>query len=451
MPFASLRPLRHRDFALLFGASLVSNIGTWMETVAVGALVTGVTGKAIWAALVAAATFLPIGVLSPVGGALADRLDRRRFLMATNGFEASLAAVLAVLAETGNARPGYVVSVVVLEGCSSALRMPFQQAILPDLVPQEDLFGAVAIGAAPWNFGRIIGPALAALVIAAFSFKAAFAVNAVSFLAIIGAVAMLRLPMPRGTGTVTGLLPQIREGASGMWRDPGCRAAVLLIAVAALFVSPFIALVPAEARLLVRRTSSGRALTGLAEARAIARTTGTLVTAQGIGAVAGALALAPLAERLGQRAVVAGSLIATPLWLVAYASTSSTVLATGAITLLGVSYIGILSGLSAVVQLRAPTRLRGRILAFFFTALGVIYPIGALAQGALADGLGLHAVTVAAALAMLAVLALLAATQPSMIRSLEMPESEAGEVAAIGGAAAKGAAPREVEPTTILP
>jgi len=91
--FASVRPLRHRDFALLFSASLVSNIGTWMETVAVGALVTGITGKAVWAALVAAATFLPIGVLSPIGGALADRLDRRRFLIATNLFEASLSLI----------------------------------------------------------------------------------------------------------------------------------------------------------------------------------------------------------------------------------------------------------------------------------------------------------------------------------------------------------------------
>lgn len=434
MAFASVRPLRHRNFALLFSASLVSNIGTWMETVAVGALVTGITGKAVWAALVAAATFLPIGVLSPIGGALADRVDRRRFLIATNLFEAGLAAILAVLAATGHARPLYVVTVVFFEGCSSALRMPFQQAILPDLVPEEDLFGAVAIGSAPWNFGRIIGPALAALVIAAFSFKAAFAVNSVSFLAVIIVLAVVRLPQPRGSGSPGGLLAQIRAGAAGMWAEPGCRAAVILIGVAALFVSPFIALVPAEARLLVRHSASGRSLLGLTGARAIARTTGTLITAQGIGAVAGALALAPLAERLGQRPVVVGSLVATPLCLIAYASTASTAVATGAIVLVGVAYIGVLSGLSAVVQLRAAPALRGRIVSFFFVALGVIYPIGALAQGALADRVGLHAITVGAALAMLGVLAVLAAAQPSMVGSLQ------------GGAAGTA-----MEPTTVLP
>ena len=434
MALASFRPLRNRDFALLFSASLVSNIGTWMETVAVGALVTGLTGKAVWAALVAAATFLPIGVLSPVGGALADRVDRRRFLIATNSFEAGLAAVLTVLAATGNAKPVYVVAVVFCEGCSSALRMPFQQAILPDLVPEEDLFGAVAIGSAPWNFGRIIGPALAALVIAAFSFKAAFAVNSVSFLAVIIVLALLRLPQPKGRGSPGGLLTQIRAGAAGMWAEPGCRAAVLLIAVAALFVSPFIALVPAEARLLVRHRASGRGLSGLAEARAIARTTGTLVTAQGIGAVAGALALAPLAERLGQRPLVLGALVATPVCLVAYAATSSTAVATAAIAALGVAYIGVLSGLSAVVQLRAAPALRGRILSFFFMALGVIYPVGALAQGALADTIGLHAVTVGAALGMLAVLAVLATAQPSTVRSLEATAARPG-----------------MEPTPVLP
>jgi MFS family permease len=415
----SLRPLRHRNFALLFGASLVSNIGTWMETVAVGALVTGLTGKAAWAALVAAATFLPIGVLSPIGGALADRLDRRRFLIGANLFEAGLAALLSVLAATGNARPGLVVSVVFFEGCSSALRMPFQQAILPDLVPREDLFGAVTLSSAQYNMGRVIGPALAALVIARFSFKAAFAVNSISFLAVIIAVSLVAMPRPPGAGDRRPLRSQIREGAAGMWAEPGCRAAVVLIGAAALLVSPFIALVPAEARALVRHSASGRQLSPLLLARHIARTTGTLVTAQGVGAVVGALALTPLAERVGQRPVVVGALVATPVCLIIYASSSSQLAATAAIALVGVAYIGILSGLSAVVQLRASPALRGRVIAFFFTALGVIYPIGALAQGNLADHLGLTAVTIGGALASLAFLAVVAVARPGMLRSLQ--------------------------------
>ena len=243
--------------------------------------------------------------------------------------------------------------------------------------------------------------------------------NALSFLAVIVAVAVVRLPAPPRAGNGRGLWSEIRAGAAGMWAEPGCRAAVVLIGVAALFVSPFIALVPAEARLLVRHSASVRHLSGLAQARAIARTTGTLVTAQGIGAVIGALALAPLAERLGQRPVVVASLVATPLCLIAYASAGSTVAATVAITLVGVAYIGILSGLSAIVQLRAIPELRGRIVSFFFTALGVIYPVGALIQGPLADRVGLSPTMVGGALAMLGVLGLLAATQPRLVRALQ--------------------------------
>ncbi len=132
--------------------------------------------------------------------------------------------------------------------------------------------------------------------------------------------------------------------------------------------------------------------------------------------------------------MVVGSLVAAPLCLIAYSSTTSTAVATGAIVLVGVAYIGILSGLSAVVQLRAAPALRGRIVSFFFVALGVIYPIGALAQGALADRVGLHAITVGASLAMLGVLALLAAALPSMVKSLQ------------GGATGPA-----TEPTTVVP
>ncbi|HVM39740.1 MAG TPA: MFS transporter, partial [Acidimicrobiia bacterium] len=102
---SALRPLRHRDFALLFGANLVSNIGSWMQTVAVGTLVVDATGQAKWAALVAAATFLPIGVLSPVGGALADRVERRPFLVTGYVVATVIAAALTFLAATGHADP----------------------------------------------------------------------------------------------------------------------------------------------------------------------------------------------------------------------------------------------------------------------------------------------------------------------------------------------------------
>src|SRR5689334_12189565 len=109
--------MRHRDFAIVWTASMVSNAGSWMQTVAVGAFVTARTGRASWAGLAAAAAFLPIGLLAPVGGALADRLNRRKFILVVSVFEAGTATLLAWMAATDRARPGSVTAVVFVAGC----------------------------------------------------------------------------------------------------------------------------------------------------------------------------------------------------------------------------------------------------------------------------------------------------------------------------------------------
>src|SRR5262249_3698003 len=144
--FSSLRPLRHRNFALLWSSALVSNIGSWMQTVAVGALVVQVTGRASWAGLVAAAAFLPIGLLGPVGGAMADRVDRRLFLLATTVGETAFATVLAIAYATHHATPGVVTLIVFGGGCFAALGLPSYQAMIPDMVGPEDLLGAISLG-----------------------------------------------------------------------------------------------------------------------------------------------------------------------------------------------------------------------------------------------------------------------------------------------------------------
>jgi MFS family permease len=406
-PRASFRPLRHRNFALFFWANLVSNVGTWMQTVAVGALVTARTGKASWAALAAAAMFLPVGLLSPVGGALADRLDRRRWLALGNLLQAALAAVLVVLAATGRASPAAVTAVVFLSGCVLALLIPFQQAMVPDLVPAEDVLGAAALGAAQYNLGRVVGPALAGVVIAASSYTVAFAINAVSFFAVVAALVVMRLEVRPRTDRHSGLWSQIREGARAAWAQPGCRAAIGLIALAAFLAAPFIALIPAKALDLVGPNEEA---TGAA--------TGALTTAQGVGAVVGALILAPLAERFGRHRVVVFDLVATPVALCLYALSPSVITAVVALALVGATYIGILSGLNTVVQLRAPSDLRARVLSLYLTALGVIYPIGALAQGAVADVSTLAGATIGAAVIMIVAVGLVAFLSPETLRSL---------------------------------
>jgi len=366
-------------------------------------------------------------VLSPVGGALADRLDRRRFIMAADSIEAALAALLAVLAWTDRASPVVVTAVVLVAGCSSALRLPFQQSILPDVVPREDMLSATSLSSAQFNLGRVVGPALAGVVIALGSYGLAFAVNAASYLAAVGALALVRVPR-RTPADDGGMGSRIRAGARAALAEPGCRSAILLIGIVALLASPFIALVPAVADRLVE----GEGALGAA--------TGALTTAQGVGAVLGALCIVPLADRIGLRRVLVADLVLCPLALVAYGATPEIVSAVVALTVVGALYIGLLSGLSTVVQLRAPAAYRGRVLSLYMVALGVVYPIGALFQGAVADMIGLPATTAGFALALVVVVAALAVLRPDVLGALgdaDAPPGPPAPAPAVPGAVAE--------------
>jgi MFS family permease len=390
---------------LLWTAGLISMIGSWMQTVAVGALVISDTGQATWAVLVAAGAFLPIGVLAPVGGALADRLPRRLVLAAGNLVAAATALVLALLVAAGHTNPGALVALVTVQGAASALIGPFQQAILPDLVPRSDFLAAVSLNSAEFNLGRIAGPALAGATVAAYGYAVAFLANAASFLAVVVALAFVRLAAP--SGHRTGLLASLRAGFTAARAEPSCRAAIGTIAVVAFLASPFIALVPVMARHL---THGG--------ARAVAQTTALLTTAQGIGAVAGAVCLAPLAFRLGRGRVLAGSLAVLPAVLIAYSLSQTRWEGAVTLFLVGLVYIGVLSGLSTLIQLRAPEEYRGRVLSFFLVALGVAYPIGSLAQGPVIDWIGLGWTTAGTALLLAVIMSAVALGRPAMVRAI---------------------------------
>lgn len=160
-----MAPLRHRPFALLWAGAFVSDIGTWMETVAVGVLVTTATGQAGWAGLVAAAGFVPTAVLGPVGGALADRLNRRHVMLATTTVQTALATLLTLLAVMGAPSPGGVTLIVLGPGARWRWGSPPTRRCSRTSCPAADLPGAVALSSAQWNLGRVIGPALAGVVI----------------------------------------------------------------------------------------------------------------------------------------------------------------------------------------------------------------------------------------------------------------------------------------------
>lgn len=407
---AAFAPLRHRNFALIWSAALISNVGTWMETVAVGDLVAHRTGQAGWTALVAAAGFLPMGLMGPIGGAVADRWDRRRMVVAMTAAQMAFAAGLMLLAVTGHASPGAVAAVVFGAGCVAGLGFPAYNAMLPDLVPPDELLAAVSLSQAQWNLGRVIGPALAGVAIALGSYSAAFAINTLSFAAMLLALQALRLeaqPAPVDDGT---LWTRIRVGAAAAWEEPGVRSAIVLISVVALTASPFIALIPAMARVRFHGDSS---------------LTSRFVTAQGIGAVAGALLLPVLAERFGRFRMLLASFVLLPAALVLYGVSPTSLLATGALVAVGGTYMLVFSGIGTVVQMRAPAELRARVLSFYFLALGVLYPVGSLLQGPIADRLGLGEVTALSGVTLVGIVGLIRVLRPARIAALADPAAPA--------------------------
>lgn len=400
-------PLRHRNYALVWTAGLISNVGTWMETVAVGDLVANRTGQAGWTALVAAAGFLPMGLLGPIGGAFADRWDRRLMLVAMTATQMVCAVALALLSATGHASPGPVAVVVFVAGCVAGIGFPAYSAMLPDLVPKEDLLAAMSLSQAQWNLGRVVGPALAGVAISLGSYTTAFALNAASFAAMLVALQLLRLERRPKPTDDDGLWRRIAIGARAARAEPGVRSAIFMISVVALTASPFIALIPAMARV---RFDGGSDLTA------------RLVTAQGIGAVIGAFALPVLAARFGRYRMLLVSLVLLPVALVLYGLAPNATAATLALVGVGGTYMFVFSGIGTVVQLRAPAELRARVLSFYFLALGVLYPIGALIQGPIADRIGLGEMTVLSGIALVAVVGLVRLLRPERLAALDDPE-----------------------------
>jgi len=401
----SLAPLRHRQFAILWAGAFVSNIGTWMESIGVGILVTETTGQSGWTGLVAGVAFAPSALLSPVGGALADRLPRRGLVIATTSVQTVLAATLTFLAAVGTPAPWTVTLIVLGAGCAQAIGFPAYQALLPDLVPEEDLVGAIALSSAQWNLGRVIGPALAGIVIGVGGYAWAFALNTVSFAAVIVALALVHVPLlpRRDHGSI---LRSIRSGLAYTRGDPGLRVVASYMCLNAFLAAPFIALVPAMAINVFDSGADGTAL---------------LTTAQGIGAVAMALSLGVLVARFGNRRVLVGVLWALPPALVAYALAPALLVCAVVIVAVGFLYLGALSSFMSIAQLRAPTEVRGRVLSVLMMILGSLYPLGAIIQGNLADSVGLRATTAGAAVLMLFVLVAGRVARPRFAHAIDAP------------------------------
>jgi MFS family permease len=239
------RSLRHRDYRLYLSGQLVSVCGTWMQQVAQSWLIYRLTGSATMLGVVGFASQFPVLGLGAVGGVLTDRYSPRRIVLWTQTAALIQAIVLAALALTGLVQPAHLVLLGVVLGIINALDMPARQALVTDLVDVEDLPNAIALNSSMINVARIVGPAIAGLVVANFGEGVCFLLNGASYLVVIGALRLMSIsPAPHASGVQRSIARSLLDGVRYTWAITPIRGLLLLLAVIGVMGMPYITLMP---------------------------------------------------------------------------------------------------------------------------------------------------------------------------------------------------------------
>lgn len=371
------QPLRETAFALLWGAMLISNIGTWMHDVAAGWLMTSLDPSPFMVAMVQAATTLPVFFLALPAGALADIIDKRRLLIGVTLFMAVTASSLGLFVQTGAITPYLLIIYTLLIGTGTAFLSPTWHSVVPRLVPKSQLPQAVALNSVGFNIARAIGPAIGGLLIAVIGIAFPFYLNALSFIAVIVAVFLWR-PNDQKTSALPSerLFGAIRQGLRYTRASPPMRATVFRSIAFFLFAGSYWALLPLIAR---------------AQLQGGPQLYGGLLAAIGFGAVIGASVLPRLKSRLGiDRLVVAGSL-STAAMMAMFAVTTNPLVAIFVAMFAGASWITVLSTLNVAAQTALPEWVRARGLSVFLMTLFGSLAIGSAAWGQVANFIGISA------------------------------------------------------------
>jgi MFS family permease len=384
--------LRYRNFALFFVGALLSNSGAWMQAIAVPYVVLQLTDSAVAVSLVSFLLFVPIVVMGPLGGSLADRFDRRRLLLGAQSGQAVLALALA-LAWAMGVRSLIVISVLVVAGgLVNGLNIPSWQAFVSELVPRDTLLNAVTLNSAQFNGAKAIGPAIGGLVLWRWGAGAAFLINAVSYVTVIFALLLIRLPRrpPQPVAAGETVWRSFRAALRYARARPGIVACFIVVSALGGFGSPFVQLLPVFARDVYVVGD---------------REYGLLAAAMGIGAVLALPLLTGRAARRTRRVVVLGAMIAYGAAMIAFGAASSFGVGLVAQLIAGGAYLALASSLNTTIQLQVDEAMRGKVLAVYVMLLTASLPAGLLLQAAMLTVTGPQITVVAFGVAFLAVLA----------------------------------------------
>jgi len=367
--------LKHRNYRLWYVGQVISLLGTWMQTTAQGYLVYELTRSPAYLGYVGFAAGAPSWLFMLYGGVIADRFSRRSLLVITQVSMMLLAFALAVLAALQLVQPWHVLVLALLTGVVTAFDVPARQSFVLEMVGREDLGNAIALNSAMFNLALIIGPAAAGIAYAAFGPALCFFVNGISFIAVIVALLMMRLPAAAETraGASTSMLEELKEGVRYAVGHPKIRAIMLLAGTTTLFGFSFVTLIPAWAVDVLGGD---------------ARTNGYLFSARGVGALLGALLIASTGHlRIRGRMLSMGT-FAFPVLVFLFAEVRSVALALALTAMAGVALIQIFNVANALVQTLSPDRLRGRVMGVYSLVFFGLAPLGALWIGPAAQAFG---------------------------------------------------------------
>ncbi|MBU1038115.1 MAG: MFS transporter [Candidatus Omnitrophica bacterium] len=368
------RTLRYRNFRIFFMGQNVSLVGTWMQQVAMGWLVYRLTGSALLLGVVAFSNQIPIFILSPLGGVVADRFNRRKLLIITQALSAAQAIILGALTLTGHIQIWHIIALGIVLGCINSFDIPARQSFLVEMVEKKENFGnAIALNSLMFNAARLIGPSIAGLVIALFGEGVCFLVNGISYLAVLWSLFMMRIvpknPKPRRIA----VLEELKEGFKYTFGFAPIRLILLLLSVISAMGMASVVLMPVFARDILKGGPE---------------TLGFLMSSVGIGAAAATIYLASRKSivGLGRLIPVSASVFAVGIILFSLSRTLWISMA-----VLSVSGFGMMVNMAAcntILQTISEDDKRGRVMSFYTMSFMGMAPIGSLAAGVIAGRIG---------------------------------------------------------------
>jgi MFS family permease len=380
MPPLALRALRHRNYRLFFSGQIVSLIGTWMQSVAQSWLIYRLTDSPFLLGLVGFATNFPVFFIAPFGGMLADRMSRRRILLATQSASMALAAILATVTLTGLIRPAHILVFASILGVINGFDIPARQAFAAELVGRDDLTNAIALNSSVFNAARVAGPAIAGIVVAAVGEGWCFALNAASYIAVLTSLLLMRVtPYVRREKTET-TLRLLTGGFTFAGSTGPIRVLLLLLVVISFTGMPYTVLMPIFASDIL---GGGP------------RSLGILMGATGVGALLGSIALATHGSVRGLGRWVARAALGFGTFLILFSFSRDFHLSVALLVPVGFSMVVSMASSNTLIQAMVPDEIRGRVMAVYSMVFMGGAPLGALAAGTLAQTIGAPA-TVAA-------------------------------------------------------